>query len=280
MLASRLAAVSIAICCAQLAQAQGRLEFQVSPAGAENWTSSINATPGQSIDIRVRVSYTGTQSPFGLGSVYFQPAISNWDNAGASTDALLAFVNQGGAGTTPLGDVPDQPGVYGRVAPYGWRAPLNGSSPNPYTGFYNIGGGGLGYLRVAQATCTAWVGQPGNTTGGGGVNVGQPNAAYIDANPGYPHPFNSGVSDLVVLKLGITLSNDAIARSLSVGAAEGFAGQAPTVETMVKWFSSADDTIPGSITGAAVYQTASINIVPTPWSLAAVGALALRRRRR
>jgi hypothetical protein len=86
--------------------------------------------------------------------------------------------------------------------------------------------------------------------------------------------------DLVVLKLGITLSSDAGARSLSVGAAEGFAGQAPTIETMVKWFSSAGDTIPGSITGAAVYQTASINVVPAPWSLAALGVVALRRRRR
>ena len=37
-----------------------RLEFQVSPTMAETWSSSVNVTPGQSIDVRVRATYTGT----------------------------------------------------------------------------------------------------------------------------------------------------------------------------------------------------------------------------
>src|SRR5678815_397176 len=150
---------------AQPANAQGRLEWQVSPALQENWSSSINAVPGQSIDLRLRITYTGTGAAFGLGSVFFQPAISNWDTSGAGMDALLPFVATGGR-TTPPGDVPDSPGVYGRISPYGWRFPANGD----YTGFHNTVSG-VSYLRIAQATASNWIGEPG-IIAGPGVNAG------------------------------------------------------------------------------------------------------------
>ncbi len=274
-----LAALSLGIGISQVCHAQGLLQFQVSRAQQENWGSSIDAAPGDSIDIRLLISYSGAHTPNGLGSVFYQPAISNWDSSGAHTDTLLPFVNQGGAGTIPLGDVPDAPGAYGRVAPFGWRAPTDGVGPNPYTGFIN-NVQSVNYLRIAQGGYTDWVGQGGNTEGGAGLNAGQPPEGYIDETPTYPHAFDHDLTNLVVLKLGITLSQDTSVRTLVVSAAEGFAGLAPNIETEVKWYSSPFDQFPGSLRGAATYQGATINIVPSPAPLAVLAAaLCIRRRR-
>lgn len=262
------------------ASAQGRLEWQVSPALQENWSSSINAKPGDAIDLRLRISYTGTENAIALGSVFFQPAISNWDASGPGTDVLLPFRNQGGNGSTPVGYVDDLPGLYGRITHYGWRAPQQaGGAPNPYTPrVHSIGG--TTFLRIAQATYTSWIGGTGNTLGGGGMNVGQANEAYLLTRPQYPQ-FQLGTTDLVVLKLGITLSSDTDLRTLLVNTAEAFAGQAPNPNTTVKWYTTPNDNIPGALVGAATYVPATINVIPSPWTLPLMGmALCVRRRRR
>src|SRR5262245_62962068 len=74
-------AVAVAAMLTQSAQAQsaGRIQFQVSPALQENWSSSLDVLPGQAVDLRALISYTGVQSPIGLAAVLYQPAISNWD---------------------------------------------------------------------------------------------------------------------------------------------------------------------------------------------------------
>jgi hypothetical protein len=274
-----LAALSLGIGISPLCHAQALLQFQVSRALQENWGSSIDAAPGDSIDIRLLISYTGTHTPNGLGSVFYQPAISNWDSSGAHVDTLLPFVDHGGAGTVPLGDVPDAPGVYGRVAPFGWRAPTDGVGPNPYTRFIN-NVSGVNYLRIAQGGYSDWVGQGGNTEGGAGLNAGQPPEGYIAETPTYPHPFDHDISNLIVLKLGVTLSQDTDVRTLVFSTAEAFAGLAPNIETEVKWYSSSSDQFPGSLHGPATYQGATINIVPAPAPLAVLAAVLCIRRRR
>jgi len=152
------------------------------------FTNSVSATPGQTVQVLVTVSYTGTSSAVtGFGSANFQPTISNW-----GSDLSLLPMRQGGnvlpaggagmiqpqfyAGTT-AGDGPHVSagyvaGSYGRVNPMG-RTFLDDA--NAITSFVhnNPDGTGLTYLRIAQANVPMWFGQAGNTTGGSGVNVAQ-----------------------------------------------------------------------------------------------------------
>src|SRR4051812_2783613 len=88
---------------ASTSRAQGLLQFQVSRAQQEQWGTAINAQPGDSVDVRLVISFTGTGSPLGLSDVNLQPTVSNW--ASALGDTMLPLVN-GGVGsqvTTPVG---------------------------------------------------------------------------------------------------------------------------------------------------------------------------------
>jgi hypothetical protein len=170
-----------------------------------NFSSTVTANPGQTVQCLVTVSYTGTStSVAGFGSAIFQPTVSNW-HGGAGGDTLLP-IRQGGnqlpndgsgliepqfyttKGVTtggsqiPYGRIGGDatqnpgghyvPGTYGRVLPMG-RAYLSGSTA--IQGFYHVNpnGDGINYLRIAQAVITDWVGVGGNTNGISGVNAGQ-----------------------------------------------------------------------------------------------------------
>jgi hypothetical protein len=152
-----------------------------------SFTPSVWANPGDTVQVLVTVSYTGSASSVaGFGSANFQPTVSNWH----ATDTLLPL-RQGGntdpadgsgmvqpqfySGVTAGNGVPVQAGYtggYGRVNPMG-RTFLDGA--NALQGFVhnNPDGSGLTYLRIAQAVAPMWIGQPGNTSGGSGVNCAQ-----------------------------------------------------------------------------------------------------------
>src|SRR5438045_2021184 len=126
--------------------------FQVS-LDAVNWTTSVEAFSGQptaNVYVRALVSYTGTQSPIGLGSLVFQPTISN----ARPSDSVLPFINGGvgGNSTTPMGVISGaqltDTTSFGRVSPWG-RSAL--SSPSGLRGFFHTTptGDGLNYLRLA-----------------------------------------------------------------------------------------------------------------------------------
>lgn len=70
-----------------------QLKYQVW--NGSEWTSTVVARPGDRIEMRVVVSYTGTQPVVGLGRVAYQPIFSNWDNDGPSMDNLGAWRNGG-----------------------------------------------------------------------------------------------------------------------------------------------------------------------------------------
>jgi uncharacterized protein (TIGR03382 family) len=265
------------------ANGQANVTMQVSPVGGpENWGSSITASPGQSVDVRVTVAYNGTASPLGLASMYFQPTISNWRNTG-SVDVMSPLVNggQGSNTSTPIGAVPDAMGQFGRIIPFASRA-TNGVQT--LTGMVQSVSG-ITYLRVAQQYGTDWVGQGLNFNGDRGVPITQlDDVGRTDADPTFN--MNLGMNPqapLVVFKFRITLSSDNVGRTMIVDApALGFGNLNTTTGVReVRWYAGMNENT-GSIRGAATVTTATITAIPTPASLGllGLGGLAVGRRRR
>lgn len=251
--------------------AQGLVEFEVSPALEKNWSSTITAVPGQVLDFRVKISYTGNQTPFGLANMWFQPTFKNWNVNAAATvgDFLSGFVNDGGAGTTPLGHVPDVPGVYGRISPWGSYDP-----PSPLYGYLNHVDG-TSYMRIAQYNTTSWIGQGNNTTGGLGMAIGQVPYPISVSDPRYP-TFSNQVTAVIVLKLAITLHPTLAPRTMEFGAAEGFAGVGTST---LRWYADEAELFANTVFGAPTFVPATVHIVPSPASFGGVAGLLLLRRR-
>lgn len=164
-----------------------------------NFSSSVNANPGQTVTILVTCSYTGSTTNTtvaGFGSAIFQPTVSNWH---VGTDTLLPLrqggntlpadgsgmvLPQGGVGNgaygtatagggTPVGGAGNlYNGGYGRVMPFG-RTFLDGSNALRGWEHTNPNGDGVNYLRIAQSNVSGWIGTAGNTDGLSGVNCAQ-----------------------------------------------------------------------------------------------------------
>jgi hypothetical protein len=154
-----------------------------------NFSSSVNANPGQTVQILVTASYTGTSTQVaGFGSAIFQPTVSNW-HVGAD---MLLPLRQGGntlpadgsgmiqpqfyTGVTAGSGTPVQAGyvagTYGRVNPMG-RTFLDGANAIRGWEHTNPNGDGINYLRIAQSNVSNWIGGAGNTDGLSGVNCAQ-----------------------------------------------------------------------------------------------------------
>jgi len=265
------------------AQGQGLIKFQVSPAGLETWGSTLDAAPGTMFDVRATVSYTGTAAPHGLASMFFQPTVSNWNATAVTGDILGAFANNGAGGnlTTPSGVVLDQPGLYGRISPFGRTALV---ATNAIKGHTHVGGSGNApagsWLRIAQTQIVTWPGTSGNTSGGSGVPIAQ---NYVTGRVAGEPEFLTTLQNVVIFKYKVTLSADPAVRSLTMDAPALGIGNRSTVtgNGQIYWFGATSEAT-GQIRGDATVQTASVNIVPTPASLAllGLGGLAIGRRRR
>lgn len=264
---------------ATLAHGQANVVLEVSPAGAETWSNSIpNATAGQSIDVRVRLSYNGTAQPLGLASMYMQPTISNWRNTGLQ-DVFGALVNggQGSNTSTPPGAVPDAPGQYGRISPFASRA-TNGFQA--LTGFVQSISGTT-YLRIAQQYGSDWIGQGLNVSGDRGVPISQ--LSSIGRTTSDP-AFNNSLTNIVVFKFNITLSTTAVARTMTVDIPPGGFGNLNTTTGVreVRWYASMSEPTGSIRGGAAVTQATITEVIPAPGAAAllGLGGLAAARRRR
>ncbi|GJQ29890.1 MAG: hypothetical protein HBSAPP03_17740 [Phycisphaerae bacterium] len=273
------------------------LKYEVRIFNAGNntgWGSSVNANPGDQIEVRAVVSYTGTANLFGLGQIIFQPTVKNW---GAGDSLVTSGVGPGSIGpvgsniSTPPGYVADAPGVYGRLTP--WAA-TNYTTSNYIRGHVhnNPDGSGATYLRIARADVTNWfgagatsgAGAVNNVNGQGGVTIGQ---GTIGANrPTTQPPQNNSLTNIVVFKFGFILGAGDTRPDLIVSTpANGFGrstssatwGQADT-----RWYNTADATAPGAYRSGESVVDATIHVVPTPASLAlmGLGGLMVARRRR
>jgi hypothetical protein len=267
------------------------------------FTSSVNANPGQTVQVLVTVSYTGTANTVaGFASANFQPTVSNWH----ATDTLLPL-RQGGNTLPADGSGMIQPqfysgsttgagtpvtagyvaGTYGRVNPMG-RTFLDGA--NALQGFVhnNPDGSGLTYLRIAQAVAPMWIGQAGNTSGGSGVNCAQ---LYIggrtSSDPDFWGNTDSLFDDVVgwspsarvpandirrqnveLFRFAFTLDNTAggqTNRDLTVDAP--LAGQQITAGTAgvryMGFFANPSNASP-TVTPAVVVQTGLVHVVVVP----------------
>jgi hypothetical protein len=274
VIASLVAVAGIAV--AANADVNTRIDMLVSRDGT-NFGSEVFANPGDTIQVLVSVSYTGTASPLGLASFVMQPTVQNFN----PTDTALGFVN-GGAGSntsSPLGTISDSAGSYGRISPWARTAMTTSTA---ITNFNNNSGGqpAGGWLRIAQRQVTNWIGGAGNTSGGSGVNLAQlANVGRTASDPA----FNPSIQNVHVFRFGFTLDSSTVRPDLIVDApAAGFGNRDSTTgERQVFWWADLNEAS-GSIRGAAAVIPGVVHVVPSPASLAllGLGGLAIGRRRR
>lgn len=264
------------------ASGQGTVDWQVSTDGT-TWSDSVNALPGATVVVRARVTTGSAVSPnLGLASFVMQPTVSSWTAA----DTLLAFQNGGVQGNSIAGSmITDDAsadgldGPFGRFNPWGRTAT---SGTNAIKGHFHTGGvggapAGGNWLRIAQGTVTSWIGGTGNTSGNSGVPISQNNQVTQGAS------YNTNLENVLVFQFGFTLSSDTALRSLVIDVpTAGFGNRNSTTgEREMYWFATGSETT-GQIRGAALSSSATVNVVPTPASIAllGLGGLIVGRRRR
>ncbi|MBI1190781.1 MAG: hypothetical protein GC200_08905 [Tepidisphaera sp.] len=280
------------------------IKYEVSTDGL-NWSTSLNALPGTQIQVRTRVIWTGATQVYGLEQVTFQPIVSNWTAADHLETTAGTPVNPnnalnpsgngpggvgilGGAGTNPSANVPDTPGVWGRVSPFAFVATTTSSYLRGFLGT----GTAAGLLRIALSQTTNWIGQgptsgmgsANNWSAGNGVIAGQLYPEISSPRPGGLE-FVPG-TDYVVFKFGFTLSAAASARTLSIDTPLSGIRRETHVgpnygRSVVYWAVTPTDALRPFYDSIAA-APAFVNVVPAPGAsllVVAIGSLAARRRR-
>jgi hypothetical protein len=246
-----------------------------------NFAQNVNLIPNsgiQTVQVLTTVS-TNTAAAIGLGSMIFQPVITNW----APTDSLVPFTSAFGSNTsTPSGAVADAPGQYGRITPF---ASVANTSAQRLFGHVHINGSGgapagSNFLRIAQAQVTNWIGGAGNTSGGSGVNIRQlSNIGRTASDPA----FNSTTTNVRVFRFAVNIDTAVQPRVLGVDAPLAGFGNLNTTTggREVYWYADLNEAS-GSIREVPTVANGSISIIPAPASLAllGLGGLAVSRRRR
>lgn len=279
---------------AQPVETQLRYEVRIFNGGNNTgWASAVNANPGDRVEVRAVVSYTGTNQVFGIGQITFQPVVSQWTAADALvTDGPNNQIGPMGSNiTTPRGYVEDVPGVYGRITPF--AASTYNTSTFLRGHVHNISGGT--FLRIARADVTNWIGvgassgalAANNTNGGGGVNINQ--GGIGSSRPTTPADYpaqNNNTQNVVVFKFGFTLSGSTDVRDMNVSTPAQGIGRSTASATYglpaTAWHSSANSAQPGSYLTDVAVVNGLIHVTPTPASLAlmGLGGLLVARRRR
>jgi len=257
------------------ASAATTVNMLVSTNGTD-FSNSVNLSANtglQTVQVLVSVS-TDNAAALGLGSMIFQPTVSNW----TATDALVPFTSAFGSNTsTPSGAVPDASGQYGRITPF---AAVSNTSAQRLFGHVNNNVSGVNYLRIAQAQVTSWIGGTGNTSGGSGVNIKQlSNIGRTASDPA----FNTQLTNVHVFRFAVQIDTSVANRSsLTVNApADGFGNlNTTTGQREVYWYASLNEAS-GTIREVPTVVAGIINI-PTPGALAllGLGGLTVARRRR
>jgi hypothetical protein len=280
-------------------------EIRLEVWNGSSWGNTVNASPGQQVEYRVVMNYTGTRTNLlGLGSSRYQVSFSNADNSGTSRDTLAQFPANGFSNYTNnmLSAADGANGAvlpaYGRVT-YGFIAQSDFFHSNSLTNYRHGGdsaqaGAPAGsWLRVGGSFVTQW---PLATLGVADANSTNLNyiARGLNATQqsmmtgvgNFPNTyFVGGVNNLVVFRHAITLSDSQSLRTIDLSIVEGSLIRAGSTNSAddrryLTWheFAAADV---GSYRTAVAIVPATI-VVPTPGALALVGVTGLfvaRRRR-
>jgi len=280
------------------------LRYEVAVNGGA-WSSSVNANPGDRVEWRavLNISAPGAAA---LGSLFYQPVITNADNEGASMDMLGDFRNggQSGQGNTTLaqgllsvaeGNESGPLGSYGRVR-FGFTSRSAANSGglvghrHAGTADADISGqsssNGLGYIRVAGSNNTSWY--PESIPNGTVALNNQILWGVVSDNPSPSSTwFLGGTTDLVLFRQALTLSDSTDARTLAITseAATLFRSGGSAGTNDVRFMRSAatgEGGATATIRNGVEYVAGFINVVPTPGAVAllGLGGLVAGRRRR
>jgi hypothetical protein len=269
-------AAVVGLCGAASADVNTRIDVLVSSDGV-NFSDQVLASPGETVQVLISVSYIGTALPLGLASMVFQPTVSNFH----PTYTPLPFVNGGAGGNTtnPPGVAVDFPDQYGRITPWARTAMTTSTAITNFNN--NSVGQPIGdWLRIAQRQVTAWIGGAGNTTGGSGVNIAQlANVGRTASDPA----FNPALTNIHVFRFGFTLDSLNNFEFMTVDLpANGFGNRNSTTgDREVFWWGDLNEAS-GSIRGTAEVHVGRV-VIPAPASAALLvlaGAGISRRRRR
>ncbi|MFO0832653.1 MAG: PEP-CTERM sorting domain-containing protein [Phycisphaerales bacterium] len=298
LIVSMVAVAGIAgIASAQVEANAGRLTFQVYNPATSSWGSSIDAAPGQQVEVRVVASYVGTRTDlFAMGEVLYQPTFSNADNtgAGAQADQIGAWRNGGASGNSVansmLTEAEGNQGTaladYGRVRFGGTATAATGS--NLMTSFRHNSDNGSpagSWIRIAGNFVTSWPGAIPTTTDAAHINSILRGISSMQQSQALAPTFHVVGTTNVIFRQAIILSDDATARSLQfssfIESARRVGGTTSTDDTRyMSWQTGSADS--GTYRTGVTYVPATINVVPTPASMAllGLGGLVAARRRR
>lgn len=247
------------------------LRYEVALPGG-SWGSSAVISPGQRVEWRAVVSFTGTQAAVGLGSLLYQPVLSNVDNTGSGSgiDALGAFrAPPSNVLSAFEGQTTDPLPTYGRV--------VYGTGTNVDLLGHRHSGGSNGappgdFIRVALAAGTQWYGPTGTGTPADSVNA-------IN-NSGI-----TGTQNVVIFRQAFIASDDLLAspRLVRINTEAGSMRRAGGTDDtrFMTWAAVGENGVTASIRVGVEFLPADIIIVPSPATgMLGLGVLVASARRR
>lgn len=278
------------------------LRYEVANQGGA-WTNIVAALPGEQVEFRAVLSYTGTDPAVALGRIFYQPVISGVDNQGfgASVDQLGAWRNGGvsGQGTTQLaqgllsaaeGESTNALASYGRVR-FGFtsRSTTAGNSGALVGHRHSFGSAGApagDYIRVAGSLNTDWY-PPSILNGSVALNNQILWGVVSDNNTATSTWFVSGTQNIVLFRQAFIMSSDPevprfITFNSEAATLQRVGGGSGTDDTrFMTWARAGEGGSTASIRVGVQYVPAFI-FIPSPsvLGLAIAGScLSLRRRR-
>ena len=283
------------------------LRYEVSLPGG-TWGSSVTIQPGERVEWRAVVSYTGSEPAVALGQIYYQPILSNIDNngAGEGIDTLGVWRNGGvsGQGNTLIqqGLLSAEDGAssspiafgYGRVM-YGFtsRSTTAGSSGGLIGHRHTNGANGApagSWMRVAGSNNPQWYAQGPIINITAEINNRILWGVVSDNNTQTSTWFVTGTQNLTVFRQAFIASTDApesgermivlTSESASLCRSGGGAGTDDT--RFMTWARQGEGGSMASIRVGVEYIPATITIVPGPCVglVGGTAALLFARRQR
>ncbi len=275
-----------------------RMEFQVATPGGE-WASSVTIAPGERVEWRVMISYTGTQPAAALGRVFYQPLFSNADNVGEGTsiDQLGSWRNGGISGqnntTLRLGLLTTGEGEstsvldngYGRVA-YGFTSRSTTSSGPLVVHRHSTGSLGAPqgeWMRVAGSRSEVWYpyAAPASIAENNRILWG----VVSDNNQPTSTWFLQGTQSLTIFRHAFIASTDIpqdgqrTITLVSEQASLRHSSPQDFNKRYMTWAAEGEGGTTASLRSFVDFVPATINIVPAPGALLLALALPIATRR-